>query len=130
MRAGLERAGLDFARPTFFSCLGVLMYLTESAIGELFGLLGGFPTGSELVFTFSPAGERTEGQRRLARRVAEVGEPLRSFFTEEDLRERLRGAGFREVTFVTPGELAERYLGDRTDGLERPRQATLGHARI
>jgi O-methyltransferase involved in polyketide biosynthesis len=54
LRDGLERAGLDFRDPTFFSCLGVLMYLTEGALDELLAFLGSFPEGSEVVLTFSP----------------------------------------------------------------------------
>jgi methyltransferase (TIGR00027 family) len=127
---GLYRAGLDPSSPTFFSCLGVLMYLTEAATLDLFAFLARFAKGSELVFTFSPEGERTAAHRQLERRVAEAGEPMQSFVSEEVLTARLHQAGFGHVAFVSPGEIASRYLGERADGLQPPRRTTLGRARI
>lgn len=130
LREGLQRARLPSGEPTFFSCLGVLMYLTQATIDELFALLGGFPRGSELVFTFSPAAERTQAQRRLEQLVADVGEPMQTFVSEETLAAKLRRAGFDEVAFVPPEEIAARYMRDRRDGLTPPRRTTLGRARI
>jgi len=39
--------------PTFFSCLGVLVYLTRDAVDAIFEL-SQVPQGSEIAFTFSP----------------------------------------------------------------------------
>jgi methyltransferase (TIGR00027 family) len=130
LRDGLSRAGLDVTQPTFFSCLGVLMYLTEAATDDLFSFLGGFPPGSELVLTFSPEGERSEAHRRLERLVAEVGEPMQSHVSEEALAAQLQRVGFHQVHFVAPVEIADRYLQGRADGLQPPRRTTLARARI
>jgi methyltransferase (TIGR00027 family) len=130
LREGLDRAGFDFSRSAFFSCLGVLMYLKEPAIDELFAFVGGFPKGSELVLTFSPDGDRSLAHRQLERVVAEVGEPLQTFISEEKLTAKLRRAGFSEVHFVSPEEIATRYMRDRADGLQVPRRTTLARARI
>lgn len=130
LRDGLERAGLDLSGPTFFSCLGVLMYLTGAAAQELFALLGTFPAGSELVLTFSPESDRTDSERRFAEKVASIGEPLRYFVSEAALTENLKHAGFSEVAFLSPAEISSRYLGQRSDGLEPPRRTTMAHARI
>jgi len=129
LREGLTRAGVDFAQATFFSCLGVVMYLTDAAVSELLALLGGFPERSELVLTFSPTGERSEGHRQLEEKVAEAGEPLQNFMSEEELAGKLRGAGFREVRFVSSEEIGVRYIGERTDGLKAPSRGTLAWAR-
>jgi methyltransferase (TIGR00027 family) len=44
---GLRASTLDFRTPTFFSCLGVLVYLTREAVDAVFDLVAGFPSGSE-----------------------------------------------------------------------------------
>ncbi|MFI5184272.1 MAG: class I SAM-dependent methyltransferase [Vicinamibacteria bacterium] len=126
----LLRAGLDFSRPVFWSCLGVLMYLKEAAIDDLFSFLGGFPSGSELVLTFSPEGKESEAHRELARSVASVGEPLQTRVSQEALAAQLRRAGFTEIAFVSPEEIASRYMRNRADALRPPRWTTLARARI
>jgi methyltransferase (TIGR00027 family) len=127
---GLHRAGLDFAQPTFFSCLGVLMYLTQGAIDDLFAFLGSFPKHSEVVLSFLPQRDRTEGSSRMEERVAAVGEPLRSCFSEDALTAKLGKAGFPGVLFPTTEEIGTRYMQDRTDGLQPPRHKTLARARL
>ncbi len=106
------------------------MYLTETAAAELFEFLGRFPAGSELILTFSPDGKRTEADRRFEERVASVGEPLQNFISEEALVEKLKLAGFHQVAFVSPAEIASRYLRTRSDGLTPPRRTTLARARV
>jgi methyltransferase (TIGR00027 family) len=130
LREGLERGGLDFRQPTFFSCLGVLMYLTETTASDLLAFLGSFPKGSELVLSFSQDGERTGASRRLEELVASVGEPLQYRVSGDDLTAKLRQVGFRNVHLVTPEEIATRYLRDRSDGLRPPRRTTLARAWI
>ena len=51
----LETYGIDTRQPTFFSCLGVTMYLSELAVTNVLGVVAGSPRGSEIVFTFAPA---------------------------------------------------------------------------
>ncbi len=125
---GLARAGLDPAQPTFFSCLGVLMYLTEAAVGELFGFLGGFPTSSEVVLSFSPPRAPLERPSPTEERVAAVGEPFQTRLSEDALAAALQRAGFHGVVFPTSEEIGARYLQARTDGLQPPRRRTLARA--
>ena len=49
----LARTGVDVSVPTFFSWLGVSMYLTRDAVDTVFGAVASFPPSSELVFTFA-----------------------------------------------------------------------------
>src|SRR5262252_8711510 len=53
LQDGLRASKLDFSQPTFFSCLGVMVYLTREAVNAIFALVAGFPADSEIVFTFS-----------------------------------------------------------------------------
>lgn len=49
LRDGLDRAGLDWSQPTFFSCLGVLIYLTAEAIDGTLRIVRECGAGSEIV---------------------------------------------------------------------------------
>ncbi len=132
---GLARAGFDFTQPAFFSCLGVLVYLEEKAVAELFQFVGSMQPGSEIVFTFSQpdsaldAGE-LDIRAKINSAVNEMGEPWRSYFEPERLREMLLHSGFSEVTFLTPAVAEERYFRGRTDALRSPRRVRLGRAAV
>jgi hypothetical protein len=59
-----------------------------------------------------------------------MGEPWRSYFEPERLRELLLRSGFSEVSFLSPEEADERYFRGRTDALRPPRKMRLGLARV
>jgi methyltransferase (TIGR00027 family) len=133
LREGLARAGFDFSQATFFSCLGVLVYLDEKSVEELFRFAGSMPPGSEIVFTFSQPdaaldARELEVRAKINATVSEMGEPWRSYFEPGSLRELLLRSGFSEVSFLTPEEADERYFRGRTDALRPPRQVRLGRA--
>jgi methyltransferase (TIGR00027 family) len=133
LQQGLQAARFDFTRPAFFSCLGVLVYLDEAAIAALFEFVGSMARGSELVFTFSQPDSalderEMESRAKINSKVNEMGEPWRSYFEPEQLREMLLGAGFSDVDFLTPGAAAERYFVGRTDLLRPPRHVRLCRA--
>jgi methyltransferase (TIGR00027 family) len=119
----LRAADFDFSKQTFFSWLGVTQYLTLDAINETLELVLRLPRSSEIVFSFilpfemSPRLE-AEALATAARKAAEVGEPWLSTFRAEDLKLRLRTMGFSEVIHLTPEDAHERYLKNRSDGLE------------
>jgi methyltransferase (TIGR00027 family) len=133
LRDGLMASSLDSASPVFFSCLGVLVYLTEEAVEAVFRLGASMVSGSEIVFTFStPDSERAGGEREaraaIASAAATLGEPFRTHFVVEELVARLMGRGFSKVSFLEPGEAAERYFAGRTDHLPVPRRASMASA--
>jgi methyltransferase (TIGR00027 family) len=135
LREGLRRAGLDFAQPAFFSCLGVLVYLDEKSVVALFEFVGSMPAGSELVFTFSQPdatldGRELEIRAKINSTVNEMGEPWRSYFEPDDLRQMLLRSGFSEVIFLTPAAAEERYFRGRTDALRAPRRVRLCRATV
>jgi len=118
----LAAAGLDFGRPAVVAATGVIMYLTPDAITTLFRLVAGLAPGSTLVTTFLRPVEDVEPEQRAQLEVAvagarAAGTPFLSFFTPEQVLELGRECGFREVRYVSAGDLAERYFGGRTDGV-------------
>ena len=120
---GLATAGFDAAATSFFSWLGVTMYLTRAAVDAVFGFVAGLPAGSEIAFTFSAPGGSTE----LARRVAEVGEPLLTRIAPAEIEPLLRGIGFSAVTVLSAAS-SQRYLGRRSDALRVPRAESIAAA--
>ena len=89
-REGLSRAGLDFARPAFFSFLGVTPYLRREAVLRTLGAVAAETSpGSEITFDFATP-ESSDPEARAARaafaaRVGAIGEPLLSAFEPEEL---------------------------------------------
>ncbi|HKV72121.1 MAG TPA: class I SAM-dependent methyltransferase [Gemmatimonadales bacterium] len=129
LRETLVHAGLDPGRSSFFSCLGVLVYLTHDAVRALFRLVAGFPSGSELVLTYAGWESSDDNPASLATRAKTLGEPWLSRFSPEELVSELRGAGFRDVEFLGR-EAAAEYVGTRRDGLEPPPLVRIVSARV
>lgn len=132
--SGLARHGVHRHVPTFFSLLGVSMYLTDDAFMAIVRLVAAFPAGSEIVLTFAqpaPLHESdTSGETtRLAEVAAKLGEPWRTYFLPETLETRLRDSGFSNVQLYTP-ELMAPYFATRTDGLPAPRRTSIVAARV
>lgn len=127
----LKRARLGPDTPTFFSWLGVTMYLTEPAIDAVLRTIASYPTPSEIVFSFAQPADRETPRDTptLAERAASVGEPWLSYFTPEQIEQKLRALGFACVEFLTP-EAAACYFAGRDDGLPPPRRTSLVAARV
>jgi methyltransferase (TIGR00027 family) len=126
LRDGLLRHHLSLDAPTFFSWLGVTMYLEEDAIDVVLRSVASFPAGSEIVFTFvqppeSEVGSVDDSSSLLAQRVASVGEPFVSYFEPVALEAILRGIGFSKVEFLTPAKAEEQYFQQRPGDLPVPR---------
>lgn len=122
---GLRAAGFDPLAPAFFSWLGVMVYLTAEAAGDVFRYVATLPAGSEIVFTFTQPG----GDETLARRVAEAGEPLRTRIEANELEPRLRGYGFSHVKRLGVEEARE-LLGSRSDSLRLPERESIAAATV
>jgi len=126
LREGLRASALDFTRPAVFTCLGVLVYLTEEAADAIFELVASFPAGSEIAFTFSSS---QASQSITAVRAAEAGEPWRTHVDPATLREKLRAMGFSTVAFLEPEDAERRYFARaRRDGLTAPRRTSIAAA--
>lgn len=127
LAAGLTRAGVGTDRVTFFSWLGVTMYLTLPAIESVLSTVAGFAEGSAIVLTFAQPvqSEEDHGVARLAEGAAAMGEPWVSYFTVDEMTRLLTRHGFTDVQFPSRDELLARYFADRRDGLSPPRRNSI-----
>ena len=122
LEEGLQRAGYDSSKCTFFSWLGVTEYLTTEVVMATLSFIASAPVGSGIVFDYmiSPS-LLTPTQRSsfdaLSQRVASAGEPWKAFFDPELLTRDLRAMGFRHVEDNGPEEINTRYFENRKDGL-------------
>jgi methyltransferase (TIGR00027 family) len=115
---GLLRYRVSLNEPTFFSWLGVTMYLEVDAIDAVLRSVAAFPPGSEIVLTFAtPPGDSPSP---FDRRAASLGEPWESYFEPDELEAKLRGAGFSEVEFLLPEKAEAMYFRRRPRDLPRP----------
>jgi methyltransferase (TIGR00027 family) len=114
---GLRAAGLRMDEPAWFSWLGVVPYLTQTAFHNTLGFIASLPPSSGVVFDY--AIERallTTHQQEmfdaLAARVARAGEPFQLFFKPAELAEQLTSLGFQRIQDLGVRELNARYFPD------------------
>ena len=108
--------------PAFFSWLGVVPYLELPAIRATFRFVASLARGSELVFDYGLPPDLLSWTARLffrslARRVAAVGEPFKTFFEPDELMHLLREDGFSLAEDIGPPDLNRAYFADRKDNL-------------
>jgi methyltransferase (TIGR00027 family) len=112
----LGAAGFEARRPSFFLWLGVVPYLSESAVFAALGFVASLPGGGEVVFDYANPPETIvdEAMRRahevLAARVATAGEALQTFFATPALHEKLRALGFHAIEDLGPNQIAARFF--------------------
>ena len=126
--AALARSSFETDRLTFFSWLGVTMYLTREAnLATLKSIASCTPAGSEVVFTYFDERlfqAQSESFRDLEKRVAAVGEPFLSGFDPADLAANLADCGLALVEDLGGTEVAARYDRGGEHGLG---QSTFSH---
>jgi methyltransferase (TIGR00027 family) len=117
LRARLAMEGFAANEPTFFMWLGVVPYLSREAVLAVLRFAGSVK-GSEIAFDYGepienyPPAARQRAEA-FAARVAELGEPFRSYFAPHDLHAALRGFGFTEIEYLDLFAIAARYVPDR-----------------
>ena len=118
-----------------FAWLGVTPYLTREAVMSTLTFIASLAKGSEVVFDYAePAGNHSAETRAhfeaMAARVAEAGEPFRSFYEAEPLTRDLKAMGFSLAEDWNGDALNARYFADRSNGLKLRGRAHLMRARV
>jgi methyltransferase (TIGR00027 family) len=109
------RAGpLDVSAPTFFSCLGVLVYLTRIAMDSIFAAVAAFPAGSEIVFSISTP---ENASSKLAKTLSARGETWLTHVEPQTFAGELRDLGFSPISILSLEDAERTYFQSRSDGL-------------
>jgi methyltransferase (TIGR00027 family) len=130
----LARSGFRSDVPSFFSWLGVTVYLTHEAnAATLRAVAACAAPGSEIAFTYvdqraldarAPALEARRTQR------AALGEPWLSGFDPGTLASELRTLGLTLIEDLDGGALTARCCAGRGDGLAAARVGHVARARV
>lgn len=135
LHSGLHRAGLHWTQSTFFSWLGVTMYLTPKAIEATLSTVAACEPGSEIVFTYLPKDPFLDEIGREIRDAfsmlaASAGEPFITEFSPAEAEALIERSGLEVAEHPTPDVLYDRYFSDRDDGLRSYTTERLIAARV
>ena len=112
---GLKRAGFKLNEPAFFQWLGVVPYLTKTAVTSTLRFISEVPQAAVVFDYAEPFQNYPPGRRAnviaMAERAASRGEPWLSFFDPTELLHLLRSHGFAEIEDLGLSEIAERFYG-------------------
>ena len=114
--SALMASDFDRAKKTTFSCLGLLYYLSEKGVSQLFdGLADICSDGSAVVFDVPDSHLFSSDIPRVKNMVAmaeQSGEPMMSCFDYTELERMLERHGFLIYEFLNPDEIQKRYLNN------------------
>jgi methyltransferase (TIGR00027 family) len=119
----LVEAGFRTDELSFFSWLGVTMYLSRETMMKTMEYISSFTSpGSGIVFDYviPPSSQRFLRRlvfRLLSNKVRSFGEPWQTFYDPNSLIKDLKAVGFTQVEDIGPEEINARYFKDRTDKL-------------
>lgn len=137
LQSALARSPFQPAQPTFFSWLGVTVYLTREAnLATLRAIASCAPAGSELVFTYvDEAMFRAEHPGnaafdRLRGSVSSVGEPFRSGFDPATMAPLLRETGLELIENLDRDQAVARYDPAGANDLRSGSAGYMAHARV
>lgn len=128
----LTESGYRTEKTTFFSWLGVSMYLDRSAIENLLQNIASISAnGSHLLFDYADAGLFHSEERRVQNMLAMAkagGEEMRSSFDQMSLESMLSEHGFMICEHLNCKEIHDLFFSGRTDGLSAFEHINYAHA--
>lgn len=132
----LARSSFRTDEATFFSWLGVTVYLTREAnLATLRAVAASGAQGSELVFTyvdqteFAPDRSRSPHNEN-AKTVAALGEPYVSGFDPDEIADDLTCVGLELIADLDGKAMWERYRGASATILQPPASLHIARARV
>jgi methyltransferase (TIGR00027 family) len=130
----LTRSTFTPGQLTFFSWLGVTMYLTREANLATFRSISSCtPAGSGVVFTYFDERlfqAQSQSFRELQQRVAAIGEPFTSGFDPSTLAPTLAQCGLELTEDLSGSDMARRYFGGGEHGPGRSAFSHIALARV
>ncbi|MBA2672505.1 SAM-dependent methyltransferase [Ramlibacter sp.] len=135
--SALARSSFQPGRLTFFSWLGVSMYLAREAnLSALEAMASCAPAGSELVFNYvdqaalAPGAQVGEAFSKLKTAVSSAGEAFLSGFDPAMVGEQLEAAGLELLEDLDGEQAVARYDPSGANGLRSAAAAHIVHARV
>lgn len=119
----LKTAGFRTDELTFFSWLGVTMYLTHETMMETMRFItASTPPGSRIVLDYIVPPSSQKFLRRfffylLSKKLERAGEPWKSFYDPDLLIRDLKSIGFSKVEDIGPEGINELFFTNRADNL-------------
>ena len=119
----LAAGGFDRTSAAVFAWLGVVMYLDAADVTETLRYVATSPAPASVIFDYAQPPEafpwlQRVFYRKVLDRLAQIGEPWKSFMQPEPLREQLLSLGFSSVEDLGGDDINDRYLANRNDGLK------------
>jgi methyltransferase (TIGR00027 family) len=135
LEASLNRAGLDWSQPVFFSWLGVIIYLTGQAVEATLRTVAACASASEVVLSYDAsesfldetAREMVEIESKM---VAAAGEAFTLKFSPAEAEALVTCCGLEVAEHLMPVDMFDRYFSDRVDGLRPSTAERLVAARV
>jgi methyltransferase (TIGR00027 family) len=118
----LQWAGVIGSVKTVFLWEGVTNYLTAEAVDSVLRYVSGFPSGSQVIFTYVHSGlldgtVKFDGAERLLADVAELHEPWTFGMNPAEVNKYLQERGLRLVVDLGASEYRKRYFGSVADDM-------------
>jgi methyltransferase (TIGR00027 family) len=133
---GLARSTYKADQKTFFSWLGVTMYLTrETSMATLQSIADNSPAGSEIVFDYIVSGALKKvmakpRSQKISKMVSKLGEPFIGFFEHAEMAQTLNSVGMELIEDLSPDEQQARYHQGRKDRIKTISRAYFAHAKV
>jgi methyltransferase (TIGR00027 family) len=120
--SALAAAGFDQALPSVVTVLGVTDYLTRDATRATLRQLASLAPESEVTLSYNPPPDGTDPVvselfDKLSPRVDAAGERFLGFYTESEIEQLVREAGFSTVVHYPIATLNAQYFDARPDAL-------------
>jgi methyltransferase (TIGR00027 family) len=130
----LRQSPYDPRKSSFFSWLGVTIYLTRAEVFNTLRTIAGIaPAGSAIIFDYLDTdafipGKASKQVQLMREIVRKVGEPLKGGFNPAALAADLAGTGLLLHENLSPSDIEERYFQGRTDGYHAFEHIHFAHA--
>jgi len=116
---------------SFFSWLGVTMYLTQDEVFEtLRSITEVAPAGSTVLFDYFGPDENASHSQETRENLQKIGEPIKTYFDPSELATQLSHLGLRLMENLSPAEIQSRYFQGRTDGYVASKNVYFARAMI
>ena len=118
----LSKTNFDFKKPTVVACTGVSLYLTSEAINYTLSKIATLVPGSKLAMTFYLPMELLDEEDKPIQEIAikgalKAGTPMISFFTQGEIGNLAKEAGFKDFKTITTKDMEQLYFANRLDDL-------------